>query len=215
MIGTIGALVQDTSNRWRWLLSASLYTFACLSTAMLLGTLLGALGHLLRTWIQGMTVSGPLPPMGAWLIGLLALAYAVSDVGLLPLPRPTLSKAVPITWWRRWGPYGGALAYGGALGLGVMTRIPFGAFYVLCACCLLKGDATYGALLMGTYGAARALVLLPTSWGLYCSRTPITEWCTSPLFNQWRAQWIVAVVLIMFGTLVLMSAVLTPLHLIF
>jgi hypothetical protein len=96
-----------------------------------------------------------------------------------------------------------------------MTHIPFGAFYVLCTWCLLKGDATYGALLMGTYGAARALILLPTSWGLYCSRLPISEWCTNPLFNEWRAQQILAVVLIMFGTLVLVLAGLTALHPIF
>ena len=211
MIGTIGALVQDTSNRWRWLVSAGLYTIACLSTAMLLGTILGTLGHLIGGWLHGTAAYEALYPMGAWLIGLLALAYAVSDVGLLRLPRPTLSQAVPLTWWRRWEPYGGALAYGAALGLGVMTRIPFGTFYVLCMWCVLKGNVAYGALLMGTYGAVRALVLLPVSWGL--RRTPITEWCTNPLFNQWRAQQILAVVLIMFGTFALVSAALAaPLH---
>lgn len=205
MIGTIGALVQDASNRWRWLLSASLYTIACLGTATLLGMTLGALGHFLRVWTQGGTIGATSPHLGAWLIGLLSLSYAVSDVGLLRLPRPTLTKAVPITWWRWWRPYGAALAYGAALGLGIMTRIPFGAFYVLCTWCVLKGDATYGALLMGTYGAVRALVLFPVSWGLNCQRTPITEWCTSPLFNLWRAKQVLAVALIMFGTLVFIS----------
>ena len=209
MIGTIGSLVQETSNRWRWLLSASLYTLACVGTAMLLGTTLGTLGYLMRSLLHGSAVYAAFPHMETWLIGLLALAYAASDIGLLPMPRPVLMKAVPITWWRWWSPYGAALAYGAALGLGVMTRIPFGAFYVLCAWCVLKGDATYGALLMGTYGAARALVLLPVSWGLYCQRVPITKWGTSPLFNQWRAQQILAIVLIMFGTLVLVSTILT------
>ncbi len=211
MIGTIGFLVQETSNRWRWLLSASLYTIACLSTAMLLGTLLGTLGHLIRAGDHGASVYMSFPHAGARLIGLFAMAYAVSDVGLLQLPRPTLRQAVPITWWRWWRPYGAALAYGGALGLGVMTRIPFGAFYVLCTWCILKGDATYGALLMGTYGAARALVIFPASWGLYCHPTAITEWFSSPLFNLWRAQRILAVVLIMFGTQALVSTVLPAL----
>ena len=206
MIGTIGSLVQETSNRW--LLSASLYTIACLGTAMLLGTILGALGHLIRGWVHGAAVYTLFPHAGAWLIGLLALAYAVSDVGLLRLPRLTLRQAVPITWWRWWRPYGAALAYGAALGIGVMTRIPFGAFYVLCTWCVLKGDAIYGALLMGTYGAARALVIFPASWGLYCHRTAITQWFSSPLFNLWRAQRVLAVALIMFGTQILVSAVL-------
>ena len=208
MIGTIGSLVQETPNRWRWLLSASLYTLACLSTAMLLGTTLSILGHYLRGWLYGTAVYRALPHTGTWLIGLLALAYAVSDVGLLWLPRPTLRQAVPITWWRWWRPYGAALAYGAALGLGVMTRIPFGAFYVLCAWCALKGDPAYGALLMGTYGAARALMIFPASWGLYCHRTAITRWFSGPLFNLWRAQRILAVALIMFGTLILVSTVL-------
>ena len=204
MIGTIGFLVQETSNRRRWLLSASLYTVACIGTAILLGATLGALGHLLRSWIHGPAF----PHAGAWLIGLLALAYAVSDVGLLRMPRPILRQAVPITWWRWWRPYGAALAYGAALGLGVMTRIPFGAFYVLCIWCVLKGDATYGSLLMGTYGTARALMIFPASWGLSCHRSAITEWFSSPLFSLWRAKRVLAVALIMFGTLVLVSTAL-------
>lgn len=207
MICTIGSLVQETSNRWRWLLSASLYTIACLGTAMLLGTALGALGHLIRGGIHGTAGNTSFSLAGAWLIGLLAIAYAISDIGLLRLPRPTLRQAVPITWWRWWRPYGAALAYGAALGLGVMTRIPFGAFYVLCTWCVLKGDPTYGALLMGTYGAARALMIFPASWGFYCHRTAIIEWFSSPLFSLWRAQQVLAVVLIMFGSQVLMSAV--------
>src|ERR1051326_2333683 len=204
MIGTIGSLVQETSHRGRWLLSTSLYTISCITTAMLLGTVLGTLGHLIQGWIH----SALFPYAGALLIGLLALAYAVSDVGLLWLPRPILREAVPITWWRWWRPYGAAIAYGAALGLGVMTRIPFGAFYVLCTWCVLKGNPVYGALLMGTYGASRALMIFPASWGLYCHRTAITEWFTSPLFNLWRAQRILAVALIMFGTLILVSTVL-------
>src|SRR5947209_5913435 len=210
MICTIGSLVQETSTRWRWLLSASIYTLACLGTAMLLGATLGALGYLIGGIIGGAhSYYAMVPHAGVWIIGLLAIAYAASDLGWLRMPRPILSKAVPITWWRRWGPYGSALAYGAALGIGVMTRIPFGAFYVLCTWCILKGDAAYGALLMGTYGAARALMILPASWGLYCHRTAVTEWFSSPLFNLWRAQRILAVALIIFGTLVLVSAILS------
>lgn len=208
MIGTIGSLVQETSNRWRWFLAASLYTIACVSTAMLLGAVLSVLGHMLRNLVGGAAVSSAFPHAGSWLTGLLALAYAASDMGWLWMPRPVLMKAVPITWWRWWRPYGAALAYGAALGLGVTTRIPFGAFYVLCACCMLKGDVTYGTFLMGTYGAARALVLLPVSWGLYCRRIPITRWDSSPLFNLERAQQILAIALVIFGAQALASTIL-------
>ncbi len=84
MIGTIGALVQETSIRW--LLSASLYPIACLGTTMLLGTTLGALGHLIQGRVHGTAVDATFLHAGTWLIGLLAMAYAVSDVGLLRLP---------------------------------------------------------------------------------------------------------------------------------
>jgi hypothetical protein len=175
---------------------------------MLLGVALGAFGHALGSLFQSTSVYAAYPHIGDWIIGLLAIAYAASDVDLLRMPRPALSKAVPITWWRWWGPYRAALAYGAALGIGVMTRVPFGAFYVLCTWCVLKGNPVYGALLFGSYGMIRALVLFPISWGLNCSRTPITEWASSPIFNQWRSQQFLAIVLIMFGTLVLVSTVL-------
>lgn len=208
MIGTIGSLVQETSNRWRWLLSGSLYTIACLTTSMLLGVILGTLGHLIRGFVHGTTASSTFFLVGEWFIGLLAIAYAASDAGLLHLPRPTLMLAVPISWWRWWKPYGASLAYGAALGFGFTTRIFFGSFYVLCAWCILRGDAIYGALLMGTYGLARALVLFPVSWGLHCSGLPVTDWGNSRLFNLSRAQQLVAVALVMYGTLILVSAIL-------
>src|SRR5690349_13705181 len=112
MICTIGSLVQETSNRLRWLFAVSLYTIACLSTSMLLGALLGMLGYLLRGGLGAASLHFALPHAGAWAIGLLALAYAASDMGWLPMPRPNLTQAVPISWWRSWQPYGAALVYG-------------------------------------------------------------------------------------------------------
>jgi hypothetical protein len=208
MIGTIGCLVQDTTNRERWLLSTSLYILACIGASLVLGALLGGAGHALRGLLQGTFVYSLVPHAGAWLIGALAILYALSDLGWLWMPRPTLRQAVPITWWRQWRPYGAAVAYGAALGLGVMTLIPFGAFYVLCALCAVHGDIAYGALLMGAYGAARALVMVPASWGAYRMRTvmALTEWLRTSLFDQWLAQRILAVALIAFGTLALLSA---------
>ena len=64
MICTIGSLVQETSNRWRWLLSVSLFTIACLGSSMLLGALLGALGYLVRGWVRATFVHVPSPMLG-------------------------------------------------------------------------------------------------------------------------------------------------------
>ncbi len=209
MIGTIGSLVQETSNRLRWLLAVSLYTTACVSTSMLLGALLGTVGHIARRTVCGGGVCGSISMVGEGLVGLLAVAYALSDVGAFRLPRPTLRYAVPATWWRAWGPYGAAISYGAALGVGVMTYIAFGSFYVLCAWCFVRGDTAYGTLLLGTYGAARALVIFPASWGVYRRRASvmtISAWLASPLFDQKRAQRVVAVALSLFGVLVVVSA---------
>jgi len=209
MIGTIGSLVEEASDRRRWPLAAGLYTAACLGTAAVLGGALGATGLLARGLACGGIGCAAWPSVGAWLIGMLAIAYAASDLGLVPLPRPTLAHAVPVWWWRRWSPYAAALAYGGALGLGLTTRIYFGAFYVLCALAILQGDPGRGALLLGTYGAARALVLLPASWGAYHHRGASAEWlATSPYFDLVWAQRIVAIVLAVFGSQTVVTAVL-------
>ena len=209
MIGTIGSLVEEASDRRRWPLAAGLYAAACLATAALLGAALGAVGHLVRGPVCGGAGCPGLPSAGAWVVGVLAVAYAASDVGLVRLPRPTLMHAVPVTWWRRWRSYGAALAYGGALGLGLTTRIHFGAFYVLCAVSVLTGEVGYGALLMGTYGAARALALVPASWGVYRHRGASAEWlASSPYFDLGRAQRALAVALAAFGAQVLVASAL-------
>ena len=65
---------------------------------------------------------------------------------------------------------------------------------------------------MGTYGAARALVLVPASWGAYRHRGAVAAWLeTSPAFDLGRARRGVAVVLAAFGTQTLVAAVLAAL----
>jgi len=109
---------------------------------------------------------------------------------------------------RRGSLFGRQSAYGAALDVGVTTRIHFGAFYVLCALCLLTGDILYGVLLLGAYGAARALTLFPASWGLRRHRCDATEWLSSPLFDLGRAQRIVAAVLMALGAHLIVSSTL-------
>lgn len=208
MIGTIGSLVQETLNRWRWLASASLYTVACAGTATLFGAALGGFGHIVRSVLCGVVDCSAVPFLAAWLVGLLAIAYAMSDIGLILLPRPTLMYAVPLAWWRLWRPYGAALVYGAALGLGVTTAIAFGSFYVICVVSILKGDVAYGSLLLGTYGAARALVIFPASRILYTCRTATKDSLSRVLASLPHAQGIVAVSLVALGIQYLLTATL-------
>lgn len=170
MIATIGSLVQETSTRLRWLLAVALYSVACTTTAALSGALLGGIGFVARSvasqlfQIHATTANASLVSA---MIGVVAVAYALSDLGYFRMPRPAVWFAVPVTWWRWWKPYGASLAYGAALGVGVTTRIPFGAFYVLCLWCVAQGNVVSGAVVMGLYGLARALTLIPSSLGVY------------------------------------------------
>lgn len=214
MIGTIGSLVQEASSRSRWLTSASLYSLACVSTSVLLGALLATAGG----WLARLVPEGRMLPWPSsraeGLIGIIAVAYAFSDAGLIRLPHPNVMSAVPVTWWRWWGPRRAALAYGAALGLGVTTRIPFGAFYVLCAWCVLGTDPLYGALLMGTYGASRALVIFPASWGIRRYRTSASEFLSScsRFLDPQLAQKVLTAALIAFGAAEIVAALLSMLR---
>jgi sulfite exporter TauE/SafE len=205
MIGTIGSLVQETSHRFRWLLSVAIYSVACVGASLLLGAVLSAVGRALRAGVSALGLHAPFPHADVWLVGLLALAYAASDLGAFRLWRPTLRYSVPITWWRRWRPYGAALAYGASLGFGFMTIIPFGAFYVVCGWLIVRGDPLSGALVMAGYGAARALVMFPASWGAYRHRTHIVEWLSSPLFDLERARRWLAAALLAYGVALILA----------
>jgi hypothetical protein len=225
MICTIGSLVQETITRKRWLVSATLYTLACVCTSLAFGALLGGIGAAMHAGLSVLTCTAStcMPALswrvtGGVLVGLVAIAYAASDLGLLSLPRPVVMRAVPVTWWRWWQPYGAALAYGAALGLGVTTRMHVSAFYALCAWSIVVGSPRYGALVLGTYGAARALVMFPVSWGVYCvgtvgvasaTRAQQSERRIDMLLGRFQlARSVVAIVAACFGAALLMQGLL-------
>lgn len=199
MIETIGSLVQETNNHLRWLGAATLHMLGAVATSACLGLFLGVAGMAL-----------PRPPV-TWAVaigvaGVVAILYAASDIGLIDLPHPTLMSAVPVTWWRRWRPYRAPLMYGAALGLGVTTRIPFGAFYVLCILSFLRGSALYGAMLMATYGLTRTLTVAGASW-ITGSRGMATEqWLSTPFCDVRRVHAIASASLIAAGSLLLTAA---------
>ncbi len=209
MICTIGSLVQETSHRIRWLMTTSLYTLACICTSVLLGVVLSSVG----LFIRQINCSTPIcssvqnQSTGTALITVLAMAYAFSDAGLIRLPRPTVMFAVPLTWWRWWKPYGAAMAYGATLGLGVTTYIQFGSFYVLCLWCIFKGNIVYGAMLMGTYGIARSLVMFPASLIVYSrdAKKSSARHLDSIASFLGKARLIVAVTLVLFAVQVMVQ----------
>ena len=202
MVCTIGSLVQGVTNRLRWLVAISIYILACSTTSVLLGITLSEGGHFLRVLMRTIFSQGVmlwLSPLAVALLCVVIVGYALSDMELLSLPRPRLMHAVPLNWWRWSRPYGGALAYGAALGIGITTEIYFGAFYVLCLWCIAKGDVTFGALLMGTYGFIRAFTLIPATRVLYNSTNNVQQGILYLRHLQKTARLIMALTVVLFG----------------
>ena len=89
-------------------------------------------------------------------LGAVALAYALHETGLVRLPIPGRDWQVPAGWVRD-GFYRSAAIFGGTVGLGVFTRVPYASLPVLLAWLFVSGNMWYGALAGALYGATRAL----------------------------------------------------------
>ena len=202
MISTIGSLVQETTNRLKWILATGLYIGGCIGTSLIVGTVLGWLGQTLR--IPSLPV---IHLLAQSLGGILAIGYALSDMNFVRLPRPYLMFAVPLSWWQRWKPYGAALAYGAALGIGLTTYILLAGVYFLFAWCFVQGNPVYGAVLMGTYGVARALTILPGTWYVFRPRCTASalERQDQILAQNERARTMIAFVMVLLGTGIVFS----------
>jgi hypothetical protein len=88
-------------------------------------------------------------------LGALALVYAAHEAGLVRLPVPGRDWQVPASWVRD-GFYRSAALFGGIVGFGVFTRVPFATLPVLFAWLFVTGDPVYGALAGLVYGTLRA-----------------------------------------------------------
>jgi hypothetical protein len=98
----------------------------------------------------------------AFLLGAVALVYALSEVGLIKLPVPGRDWQVPAEWVRD-GFYRSAAIFGGTVGLGIFTRIPYASFPILLAWMFVSGNVLYAALAGTIYGIARALSIYSSS----------------------------------------------------
>ncbi len=95
-------------------------------------------------------------------LGALALAYALHELGLVRLPVPGREWQVPAHWVRN-SFYRSAAVFGGTVGLGIFTRVPFASLPILLAWLFVSGNVMYGALAGLVYGGARALSIYSTS----------------------------------------------------
>jgi len=90
------------------------------------------------------------------LLGILALAYALSQLGILHLPSLTERFRGP-NMPDQEKPYGRALVLGSTMGAGMGMGCPMPTYYVLLGWVVAAANPLYGAIVLGVYGLGRVL----------------------------------------------------------
>jgi hypothetical protein len=118
--------------------------------AMILGATLGWLGEPL---LLGETARALL------VLGASALALLV-ELRLVSFGAPYRHWQVPRDWPGRFGMFRGYALWGAALGVGVISYVPFASYHVLLVWMLASGGAVAGAVMGAAYGVGRGLASL-------------------------------------------------------
>ena len=90
------------------------------------------------------------------LLGIIALAYALSELGLIRLPSLTERLGAP-DMPDEDRPYRRALVLGGTMGAGMGMGCPMPTYYVLLGWVAASANPLYGAIVLGAYGLGRVL----------------------------------------------------------
>jgi hypothetical protein len=109
----------------------------------------------------------------AFVLGAVTLLYALSEAGYIRLPVPGRDWQVPADWVRE-GFFRSAVIFGGTVGFGVFTRIPYASFPVLLAWLVVAGEPVYGALAGCIYGVCRALSIYSSA--PYTGTAELVDW---------------------------------------
>jgi hypothetical protein len=144
MVETIVPVVHGTRS---WLISLGLLTAGAIGTAALLGLALGA----------------SLPPGGSAVVAgvaVLALVEAGGEAGVIRVPVLQFRRQVPERWRERYPQPVAALFYGAGMGVGFATYLPVSTLIVVAVAITALLGAGDGAMVLGAFGAGRALVLI-------------------------------------------------------
>ena len=109
----------------------------------------------------------------AIVLGVVTMLYALSEAGLIRLPVPGRQWQVPADWVRD-GFYRSAAIFGGTVGFGVFTRIPYASFPIMLAWLFVSGNVLYGALAGLVYGGCRAISIYSSA--PYASTEELVTW---------------------------------------
>ena len=142
--------MEGTETHRRWLERATLYALSMTATGAATGACFALAGAGLSALWPGVTL--PL----ALSVGGIALVYALHELRFVRLPVPGRDWQVPSSWVRA-GFYRSAVIFGGTVGFGVFTRVPYASLPVLLAWLFVSGNPLHGLLAGLVYGATRAL----------------------------------------------------------
>jgi hypothetical protein len=147
--------VGERSRGFSWRVTATAYAIGATAGGAFTGLALGAAGSLLP---------GGLGWRGPALLGTLLVALAVDGT---PLRRRLLRARGQVNedWMARYRGWVYGFGFGARLGVGFTTLVACAAVYAAFVSELLSGSAAVGALIGVTFGAVKALALLPAGTG--------------------------------------------------
>lgn len=149
MIGTITPLVQGAHGRIRWFSTLVAYTLGSTLAGAVVGTLFGLLGGLLNVPLH----------LGIVILASYATLLMLGELGLIRLPSFRFYRQTRKEWFYAYGPLAAAFLWGLDLGTGLTTVRVFASFWLLPAAAFLLAEPLSGALIMGSYGLGRALMV--------------------------------------------------------
>ena len=142
--------MEGTETQRRWTQRATVYAVARTIAGGATGVAFAAAGWGVSAAWEDATV--PL----AVALGGVTLVYALHELGFVRLPVPGRDWQVPASWVRH-GFYRSAVVFGGTVGFGVFTRVPYASLPVLLAWLFVAGNPAYGLVAGLVYGGTRAL----------------------------------------------------------
>lgn len=159
MVQTFAPVVHR--SRQGWFTSIAGYAVGNLISASILGMVLATVGQV----ILARSVSG-------FLVGVISLAYALSEYGKFRLPRPQSHWQVPETWRKRYARWQTAVLYGLGLGVGFLTLVPFATYWVVLLWLIATGEPNYAAGVMSAFAVGRTMILSVKTWNIKNAATP-------------------------------------------
>jgi cytochrome c biogenesis protein CcdA len=152
LVGALTPLGKAAHNYW--LRAVAAYTLAGSVSALLVGALLGAVGHRFRA--AGLY----------WLVVAVALLLAARELGWLRFQLPQRERQTEKVWAHEFGFVTAAAMWGFHIGFGLTTYVSYGGFWVLTLAAFAVGEPAYGAVLMLLYWFGRAMPvwLMPLIW---------------------------------------------------